>query len=212
MAITVAQVLAVPISILVDPTGEWWSPTADLIPYLNSFMMDVSGIRRDIYSLRTVMDLVPGNYQTLPSGGIQFLDSYFAANGQSVMFLNIEDYKNSRFASGMAPAPSVNPQAATADPRDRTGFRVFPAIPSPATGATLDMLYAATPPFLSLTTDPYPLGPDTFEAAGNFVLGKAWDKSTEKRDTVKSSYYMGLYQKWVAANLQSQLQEAPQSP
>jgi hypothetical protein len=205
----VSDVLNTVRSILNDPAKASWTD-ADLVNFLNSFMLDLSGIRRDIYTVRAVVNLVAGSYQTLPSGGIQFLAPYVSANGQQVLLVNMADLQNARFKASMTAAASANPQFAIYDPRNRKGYRVYPA--STGSASTLDILYGATPPPVSAFGDTYPLDPDTVSAAQWFVLGMAYDKSTERRSAPVSEAYIRRYSAWANANLQSEvgnLQEAP---
>lgn len=208
MSLTVANVLATPQSILDDPSGTYWSATADLIPYLNSGMLDLSGLRRDIYSQRSVVNLAAGSYQALPSGGLQLLDVYWAGNGQAVFLKNIADVKESKFANGGALTAVQNVQIAAADPRDRKNYRVFP--PSTGTSSTLDILYAAIPPLVAATSDTYPLDPDTVGGMQYFILAMAFEKNTERRDVVKSKEWWARYVDWVAKNFAVEVQDSPQ--
>ena len=208
MSLTVANVLATPISILDDPSGLYWSATGDLIPYLNSFIFDVCGLRRDLYSIRAVVNLTSGSYQTLPSGGLQLLDVYWAGNGQAVFLKNIADVKETKFTAGGAASPQVqNVQVATVDPRDRKSFRVFP--PSTGTSSTLDILYGAVPSPVAATSDAYPLDPDTVGGSQYYVLASAYEKHTERRDVVKSAAYWKRYTDWVQENFRAEVDDSP---
>jgi hypothetical protein len=204
-----SDVLATPRSLLDDPNKVGWSD-ADLISYLNSFMLDAVGRRRDLYALVVSQNLVAGSYQQVPNDGFQFLEPYFAGNGQAVISINIEDRKHSQFKATMVAAANANPQVVAKDPRDRKGFWVFPA--STGTSSTLQYLYAATPALLVNLTDTYPLDPDTFAAAQWYVLGSAYDKNTERRDTVKSEAYMARYLNWIAGSAQDQAAVETQQP
>ena len=201
----VSAVIAVPRSLLNDPSSIYWSDT-ELVSYLAAFISDACGKRRDLYTIRNgALPLTAGVYQTLPAGGIQLLEVYGAGATAPVVFItDITDLKHSKFAALAAAPPVANIQAVSIDPRDRTGFRCYP--PSTGSGSTVDALYSAVPDTSTLTTSStYPLPPDSVWAAQQFVLGSAFDKNNERRDALKSQQYMQRYADWLAGNLQAQM-------
>lgn len=209
----VSDVIGTPRSILNDPSAQYWTD-AELMSYLNSFMFDACGYRRDLYSIRVAsLALAAGVYQTLapPSGAsaaIQLLEVYSANGGPVAFITDMTDLKHSKFASLANATPVSTVQAVSVDPRDRKGYRVYP--PSTGTGSNLDALVACIPSPVSNTGGTYPLDPDTVSAAQMFIVGMAFDKNCERRDALKSEQYMARYRAWLTGNLQGQLQEAVQ--
>jgi hypothetical protein len=208
VSLLISDVLAVPkslLGILDAPSTPYWSD-AELISYCNNFIFDVCGRRRDLYTIRVFVSLEPGTDQTLPIGGIQFLDAHFTGTGKPVFVKKMEDGKHTFFKNLASQTPVTDIKIVCADVRDRTRYHVFP--PSDGTsGSTLELFYGAVPAAVTAVGNAYPLDPDTVGAANNFIIALAYDKNGEHRDTVKSAEYMRRYEAWITANLQNQLAE-----
>lgn len=204
--ILVSDVLAVPqslLGILDAPTNPYWT-LAELISYLNNFIFDVCGRRRDLYTIREYVQLDAGTDQQLPDGGLQFLDAHFTGNGQAVFIKDMADAKHTYFKNLGALTPVDDVQIVCSDVRDRKRYHVFPGSTG-ASNSKLEITYGALPDLLTESTAEYPLDADTIDAATEFILAKAYDKNTERRDEVRSKEYMARYVAWVTANIQAQL-------
>jgi hypothetical protein len=204
----VSDVLAVPQSLLgiIDaPANPYWT-TAELISYLNNFISDACGRRRDLFTIREFVPLQAGTDQVLPDGGIQFLDAHYTGTGNAVFVKDLADGKHTYFKTLGAMTPVVDVQVVCSDVRDRRRYHVFPG----STGApqsTLEITFGAVPDLLndSSLSQPYPLDPDTLGAANDYIMALAYDKMTERRDEIRSKAYMARYEAWIGANIQAQL-------
>jgi hypothetical protein len=163
-----------------DPTNTFWSST-ELLAYLNQFCRWAMGLKPDLVAYRTLVNLAAGSYQQIPADGFQFLDAYFAGNGQAVFVRNLEEVKHAKFANATATGQTAFPTVVALDPRDPQRYFVFP--PSNGESAsTLEILYAQRITPMAETTSTYVLPDETADTAYWYVLALAYRKATDRQD------------------------------
>lgn len=203
----VSDVLAVCSSDLNDPTSLYWTQ-AELISYVNQFCQFAPGLKPDLTALRASVSLVSGSYQALPADGMQFLDSYFAGNGQAVFIRKLEEVKHAKFANATGGTQVANVQVACADPRDPKRFFVFP--PSTGSGSTLEILYTQIPTVVTTAGATYPLPSETVDSCFWYVLALAFRKPTDRQDLDRAGICYQNSIQWFGLRTQAQFGQDPQ--
>lgn len=143
MSITAQSIIQRCVDALQDPTSIRW-PVAELVRYLNDGQREVVLHRPDAMRKSAAVALVAGTRQTIPSDGLKLIDIVRNTGGtkRAVRQVNREILD--------AQTPGWHGLAAVTeilhfmfDARDPTAFYVYP--PAATSGASVDVLYAATP-------------------------------------------------------------------
>lgn len=190
-----------------DPANLYWS-TTELLGYLNQFCRMAQGLKPDLTALRASVSLIAGSYQALPADGMQFLDAYFAGNGQAVFIRQLEEIKHSKFTNAAAATQAANVQVVCADPRDPKRFFVFP--PSTGSGSTLEILYSQYPVAMPATTSTYTLPDETADSAFWYCLALAFRKPTDRQDLDRAGVCYQNCIAWFGLRTQAQFGEDAQ--
>lgn len=195
-----------------DPNGVYWNTASnplELLGYLNQYCRWAVGLKPDLRTLRTVINLAPGINQAIPSDGEQFMDADFAGNGQAVFIRQFEELKHSKFANMASATEAENVTTVCADPRDPRRFYVWPPSTG-ASGSTLQIRYAQYITAMTSSGDTYPLGDETADSAYWYVLGLAFRKTCDRQDMDRAAVCYGNAQAWFGMRTQAQGAESAQ--
>ena len=190
---------------LMDAASATWSD-AVLLADLNSAERKVCTLKPEAYPLRATVNMVAGNKQTLPAGGIAVLDIYAnVSNGQTIRLVD-RDLMDEAARFWAAATPEALVQDWAADPRDPTRWDVLP--PNDGTGQ-VEVLYGAVPTPIATTGDPINLT-DVYEGVLKaFVLAEAYAHSSKRYDPQKSAFYEAQGMQLIGIKSQSQVAVAP---
>lgn len=143
MTVAAQSIIRRVVETLQDNTSVRW-PVSELVRYLNDGQREIVMYRPDAMVTNAAVNLVAGSKQALPSNGTKLIEVVRNSGGtqRSVRMVNRE----------ILDAQSPNWHAITGsteilhfmyDPRDPKIFYVYP--PAAASGAALDIVYAALP-------------------------------------------------------------------
>lgn len=190
MAIPAQQIIRRCVETLQDTTSIRW-PVAELVRYLNDGQREVVLHRPDAMVTNATLPLVAGSRQTLPTNGAKLIEVIRNTNGRAVRLVNREILD--------AQTPGWHNLNGTTevlhymyDPRDP---RVFYVYPPAASGASLEIVYAAYP-----TDIAEPASGATFSAVvGNIglpdIYGNVLQDYILYRAYTKDSEYAGNLQR-----------------
>ncbi|BBL74178.1 DUF6682 family protein [Methylomagnum ishizawai] len=148
-----------------DDAATVWS-AAERLAALNQAVLAVVAARPDQFAVMEDVALVPGWRQTLPSGGMAFIDL------PGVQRRDLE--KTTRMNPGWRSTPATAmPTAVFFDPRSPRNFMVFP----PATGVgKVPLIYSKTPAALVSTASMVPVPEQFRPALVAYALGVLFSK------------------------------------
>jgi hypothetical protein len=189
---------------LVDEDAVTWTDD-DLVEYYNEAVRTIVGAKPDSNVVEGDIDLVAGTHQQLPEGGTAIFDITENVTGARRVTLVDGELLDETSRFWPAGAQSADAIHWTADPRDKTRFRVYP--PNDGTGAVVGS-YAAVPAEVHLY-DSNPLA-DIYEPAiFMLVLSGAYRRNTLRQDLGKSEGYRRQAYNMLGLSAQSQLAVAP---
>lgn len=190
---------------LVDEDAVTWTD-ADLLEDLNEALRALAQVKVDSYVIREPVVLVAGDEQVLPAGGVAVFDILAnTASGKPVTLVDQELLDEAtRFAVVVA-AAQTDVQHWTADPRDKTRFRVWPA--SSGSGSVLTV-YGAVPDAITLA-EAIPVGDNNEPALVAYALGAAYRRNTQRQDLGKTQGYMQQFLSMLGLSAQAQIAAAP---
>jgi hypothetical protein len=186
MSISAQSILRRVIDTLQDTTSVRW-PVSELVRYLNDAQREVILYRPDAAVTNASVPLVTGSRQNLPVGGTKLVEVVRNSAGtkRAVRMVNREILD--------AQLPGWHAQTGVTeilhymyDPREPRVFYVYP--PAAATGAAVDLIYAAMPADIAepsegalYTAVTGSLGlPDIYgNAVQDYVLYRAYTKDSE---------------------------------
>lgn len=150
MALTAANVISRASRILQDLSNVRWS-TSELLGWLNDGRREMAVFRPDLYSVVTVVALVSGTRQSIPTAGMRFLDAYRNINaddspGTAIRLIQREDL-DSQYPGWHGATPGVTANFM----HDERVPRVYWVYPPAVTNAKLEISYAQEPS--DITTD-----------------------------------------------------------
>lgn len=189
---------------LVDADAVTWSDD-ELLEDLNEAIRATCQVKVDSYVIRESVALVEGEDQTLPENGVAVFDAHRnTASGKPVTLVDQELLDESlRF--GAVPSAAVDVVHWTADPRDKTRFRVYP----PNTGAGfLTMSYGAVPVAIA-ADEVIPIGDNNEPALVAYTLAAAYRRNTQRQDLTKTSGYMQQFLSMLGLSANTQIAAAP---
>lgn len=192
--------------ILLDPTpGVTWTD-ANLLAMINEGERAFVNVKREIYPLRAAITLVAGTKQTLPTGGVAFMEAYDnAVSGRRCTLVNRELMDAAARFFPIA-TQTVDAEHYMKDDRDPTRFDVVP--PNSGTGS-LNILYGAVPTAIAAVGSVINLA-DVYEGALiAFVLAKAYAENTTRQDLTKSGAYTQEWKSLLGMGTQSQVAVSP---
>lgn len=145
MAISAQSIIRRVVETLQDSTSIRW-PTNELVRYLNDGQREVALHRPDAMRANAAHPLVAGSRQTLPANGTKLIEVIRNSSGskRAITQTKREILDASTVNSGWHNlAGTTEVLHFTYDPRDPTTFYVYP--PAAASGASVDLVYAAMP-------------------------------------------------------------------
>lgn len=204
MTIQASVILDSAATTLLDEAGITY-PDADMLGYLNEALRATAFVKPDMYTKQEFVTLAAGVLQSLPDAGIALLDIQQNANGRMVSQVDLQLLdESSRFWPRGTQQAEV--EHFTADPRSPRRFKVYP--PNDGTGS-VEILYGLTHPELTDPSDPL-LIPETYQnALINFVISKAYGKTSKKQDLVKEAAAMQAWRQALGLKSQAQIAVAP---
>lgn len=141
MALTAQDILSRAAIIVQDMTSVRW-PESEMLGWLNDSRRELAVLRPDIYSKSDTKSLDVGAKQTLPPGGLRLMDVPRNTNGPAITVTHrgFLDQQNPTWNSGSN--SSVTIKHFMVDERDPKTFWVYPPA---ASGASVEVIYQATP-------------------------------------------------------------------
>jgi len=143
MAITAQSIIRRVVETLQDNTSVRW-PVSELVRYLNDGQREIVLYRPDAMVTNAALTLVAGSKQALPANGAKLIEVVrnTAGTKRSVRLVNRE-ILDSQSPGWHNLAGVTEVLHFMYDPRDPKVFYVYP--PAAASGASLDIVYAALP-------------------------------------------------------------------
>lgn len=197
---------------LFDPgRGAGWSD-AEIIDYLNRAQQRIVFLKPDAYPRHENVALVLGTLQSIPAGGVALLE--IVKNFSSGRIVEQVDYDLLKASNWSWPAgtAAASIECYAADPRDPTRFLVSPPA---AAGCIVEIVWGATPPALTASTDNTVLLDSYNPTLIDGVLAMAYGKPSVRQDPAKATYHQQLFDSALGVKTKSQFAIAPkvsQSP
>lgn len=181
-----------------DVQGVRWTP-GDLLDYLNAAQREIGIYRPDAITVVEALALILGAQQSLPAGGVRFVDALNNAGnnglvaGPSVRMLDREELDVVAGANWRGSTAANDVENVIFDGRYPTYFYVYP----PNTGGRyLNVAYQKTPVDCTVNgvngavVDTAIALNDIYESALlDYMLHKAYLKDTEARDNSKAAQF-----------------------
>lgn len=143
MTITAQSIIRRCVETLQDNTSIRW-PVNELVRYLNDGQREIALHRPDSMRTNAAVSLVAGSRQAIPIGGTKLIEVVrnSAGNKRAIRQVNREilDAQSPGWHNLTGVTEVLH---FTYDPRDPTTFYVYP--PAAASGASVDLVYSATP-------------------------------------------------------------------
>lgn len=189
---------------LVDTDHITWTE-AELLGYLNEALRATALVKPDLFTVQAEVTLAAGVLQNLPAGGIALIDIPRNTSGRVVTQVDLQMLNEvQRFWPAATPEATV--EHFTVNPTTPRQFNVYP--PNDGTGEVV-MLYGAVPTELTAVGDTVPV-PDVYQAPlTQYVLSRAYDKNTLRKDLVKSAAAMQNWARAIGAKSQAQAAISP---
>lgn len=183
------------VSLLEDGAGTYWTRTT-LFDALNEGTQAITAERPDQYVLNGALPLVGGVKQILPDNAIVLVNmtrnmgSMGMMPGRAIRQTDLDVMTRVRADWMIDPADPVV-ENFMYDKRDPRRFYVWP--PQPTPGDFVDMVYTASTPVLAVETQAIVVDDTLQTPLYWFVLARAYEKNATRGDTVKSNYYLQLF-------------------
>lgn len=212
MAVSVETILDSVSVTLLDTARRTWL-REDLVGYLNEALRATAFVKPDMYPINAFVPVVAGVAQDIPAAGVALIDIDFnEVSGRTITQTDIALLQEeNRFWP--AATREVDVENYAADPRTPRMWYCFP--PNDGTGS-VRMTYGAVPAALTGSSGESLPVPDTYQnALTNFVLAKAYAKTSKKQDLSKTQAYMNEWRLALGLKSQAQVALAPrvaQSP
>lgn len=189
---------------LIDASARTWSDD-ELVGYANEAIRTICFTKPDAYTVKEYVTLAAGVTQSLPAGGIAILDVGDNQASGRVCTLVDKDLLDHQNRFWYAATQETDAQHWCADPREPRRFDVTP--PNNGSGS-LELLYGAIPADTALGGS-LPI-PDSYHRAIEcFVLARAYEKNSQKRDPNKSASYMQQFLQLLGLKSTAQIAVAP---
>ncbi len=207
MSIAASVILDQAAELLLDAAHRTWSAN-ELLDFLNEAMRTTAGAKADFYTVQEFVALVPGLLQNLPGDGVALMkvSRNSDANGGRIVTQVDESLLDESARFWPAATTTVRIEHYTADPRNPRQFKVFPPA---AAGASIEILYSATPPQIMYAAETLPV-PDVYQSPlTDFVLAKAYMKNSKRQDLAKASGFMAQWGQKLGLKANAQAAIAP---
>lgn len=173
---------------LMDAAKRSWSD-AELLECTNDSVALACSLAPDLYVVTDdAHPLEVGVRQQLPDGGLVLIDAPYNGEGSAVTLQAQAEI--ARVHPGWAAAPSTAAVSFVMyDQRSPLTFMVYPPASS---GATLAIVYGATPEPAADASDQIPLPSWTKRVLWALTLSKAYAKNTQRQDLAKAKDYLSM--------------------
>ena len=177
--ILASQIIADAAEILQDTGNVRWT-ALKLLNWISAGEREIVLLRPNANTVNEVVTLAAGTKQSLPAGGVLFLDMLRnmgtdgATPGRVPRFVKREDI-DAENPDWHIDTASAKVQHFIYDDRDQTHFYVYPKQPTTGFG-TVEILYSATPAELTAVTDAITLNDIYANALMNYVVYRALEK------------------------------------
>jgi len=170
-----------------DIANRTWSDD-ELLGYLRMAVNKACALLLDLYVRVVTHPLDPGARQYLPEDGLVLIDAPINGNGLPVLQASLTELSRVQrnWPSDTVGQPSYFMY-------DKRSPRTFLVSPPAASGATIELVYGATPPAFGFS-DTLPISAWFDSALWAFICGMALAKNTTRQDLNKSSQFMGMFQ------------------
>jgi hypothetical protein len=189
---------------LVDAGAVTWS-NADLLADLNEALRALCNLKVDSYVIREPVALDAGEEQVLPNGGIAIFDVLRNTVSGTPVTLVDQDLLDEATRFAAVASETADAQHWTADPRDKTRFRVYPA--NDGTGSVMTV-YGAVPDPID-DGDPIPVGDNNEPALKAYMMGLAYRRNTQRQDLGKSQGYFQTFLTMLGLSANTQIAASP---
>lgn len=204
---TPADILDEVRSQLFDPSpGVGWSDP-ELLGYLDEALKASANAKADFYVVQATVTLSAGILQQIPADGVSFMDATY--NTATNRVVTQVDKALLEEANRFWPAATQQAEVEnyTFDPRYPRLFVVFP--PNDGTGS-ISLTYGAVPPLPATDTD-LAVSDNFVPPLVDFVLSRAWDKGSKRRDPAKAQYHRQMWATALGLRSQSQIAVSPRT-
>lgn len=211
---------------LTDTDSVYWT-VGELARHLNDGQREIVVHRPDATQVTEPVALVAGAHQSIPAGGVKLIDVPGNSGGRKRGVSLVDKRLLDAAAPGWQSMAGVTEiQHYMFDPRDPTAFDVYP--PAASSGASLDVVYSASPVDITEPADgatptpgskPYTLVtgnisvPDIYSGAlRDYVLYRALARDSENGGYAqRAQAYYTLFANALGIEIKSTAAFAPQS-
>lgn len=193
--------------ILLDATGTAYQ-NSELLTWLNEALRATSNVKRDFYVKQGAIDLVAGVVQELPSDGLTVIDLIY--NNHTGKVCTQCDMELLQESNRFWPAddPQENVENWAINPKNPRRFYVTPPNTG-GSGVALMGSYGAVPPEITDVGDDLSVTDDNQPILVNFMLARAYSKSSKRYDPTKEAFYFNEWKQLVGLKSTSQIAIAP---
>lgn len=212
MSITVAQIIQTAGRLLNDIDNTRWS-AATLIEYANEAQSAIVTIKPDANPVTSVMRLVQGSKQTIPSGAVSLISVTRNMGNDGKVAGEAVTRATTEALSSLLPSwhtiQSGVVQKFTYDSDNKNVFYVFPA--QPATTTYVEVIYSKRPTTLAAKTDNIELDDEYRSAIVNYIVYRAFSEEIDSPSSLAlSQTYYGLFKEAVGAKMAAEQSGAAQ--
>lgn len=190
--------------------GNFWT-NAELFTWLNKAMEQIAANRMDAYVLTFPVQLIAGVEQYIDPDAVILRDILYNMGqfgdliGGTLRQIDMDQLTRIS-PNWTTDEPSFTPLHFMYNPKDPRRFYTWP--PIPPQGCFVQASFAMIPPTLTSITQLIPLE-DTWETAiYDFMLARAYEKNTTRKDTAKSGAYMQMFKAELGLEEQARAKEA----
>jgi len=193
--------------ILLDASSVAYT-AGELLTFLNEALRASSNVKRDFYVKQGTIDLVAGVVQELPSDGLAVIDLIY--NNHTGRVCTQCDMELLQEANRFWPAddPQENVENWAANPKNPRRFYVTPPNTG-GSGVALMGAYGAVPPEITDPDTDLAVTDDNQPIIVNFMLARAYSKSSKRYDPTKEAFYFGKWGELIGMKSTSQIAIAP---
>lgn len=218
MAITAQSIVRRVVETLQDNTSVRW-PVNELVRYLNDGQREIVLYRPDAMVTNTTLTLVSGSKQALPANGAKLIEIVRNNTGSSKRAVRMV---NREILDAQAPnwhniTGVTEILHFSYDPRDPKVFYVYP--PAAASGASLDIVYAALPTDITEPADGSTYSavsgnisvPDIYgNVLQDYMLYRAYSKDSEYAgNAARAQAHYGVFANALGIEIKATIAVAP---
>jgi hypothetical protein len=180
----------------------------DLFGFLREALRATANVKKDFYVVTGPIELVPGDLQELPDGGVNLIKIVRNASGAACTQCDLGLLQEANRAWS-AEDPTDDAENWAFDPRDPTRFWLTP--PSiGGSGIGLVGSYGAVPEVADADSE-IPVGDENQALLVNFILARSYSISSKRYDPNKEQFYFGQWGSMVGLKSQAQIAASPKT-